>query len=97
MVEEDDFELSENATICLPERTHRVIPGQDVVERVFKDSANDYITVLGIARRARQILEDYQEYEDLLESETATTLALEEFLDGRFTVAPIPRKTSGSK
>jgi len=57
---------------------------QAVVEKVFENSRNDYATVLVIARRARQILDDYPKYEDLLENEKATVLALQEFVGGKF-------------
>jgi DNA-directed RNA polymerase subunit K/omega len=88
----------ENEEIVVPETSPRPverrrpsIAGQDIVERVFKDSANDYVTVLAISRRARQILDEYPKYEDRLEEETATSIALEEFLAGKitFTLAEI--------
>lgn len=53
-----------------------------VIERIFKDERNDYVAVLAIARRARQILDDYDRYADVLENEKPTTLALKEFLRG---------------
>jgi DNA-directed RNA polymerase subunit K/omega len=58
---------------------------QNMIERVFVDSPNDYATVLAIASRARQILEEYPKYEEKLEDEKATMIALEEFVEGRFT------------
>lgn len=64
------------------------IDEQAVVEKVFENSVNDYATVLAIARRARQILDDYPKYEDLLENEKATVLALEEFVGGKFSFHP---------
>jgi DNA-directed RNA polymerase subunit K/omega len=64
------------------------IDEQAVVEKVFENSVNDYATVLAIARRARQILDDYPKYEDLLENEKATVLALEEFVGGQFSFHP---------
>ncbi len=57
---------------------------QDMVEKVFVDSPNDYATVLAIARRARQILDEYPKYEDKLEEEKATMIALKEFVAGNF-------------
>jgi len=57
---------------------------QAMVEKVFEDSPNDYATVLAIARRARQILDDYPKYEERLENEKATMIALEEFVGGGF-------------
>jgi DNA-directed RNA polymerase omega subunit len=57
---------------------------QTIIEKVFKNSENDYATVLAIARRARQILDDYPKYEEQLEHEKATTIALEEFVGGDF-------------
>jgi len=82
MIEFDDVTPADYRPV--PERVQRNYAGQDIVERVFKDSFNDYQTVLAIARRARQILEDYPKYEARLEVETATSLALDEFLAGRF-------------
>lgn len=58
---------------------------QNMIERVFVDSPNDYATVLAIARRARQILEEYSKYEEQLEEDKATMIALEEFVRGDFT------------
>jgi DNA-directed RNA polymerase omega subunit len=58
---------------------------QDIIEKVFVNSPNDYATVLAIARRARQILDEYAKYEDKLEEEKATMIALEEFVGGSFT------------
>jgi DNA-directed RNA polymerase omega subunit len=58
---------------------------QITVEKVFVNSPNDYATVLAIARRARQILDEYPKYEELLENEKATLIALREYMDGDFT------------
>ncbi len=58
---------------------------QTTVEKVFVNSINDYATVLAIARRARQILDEYPKYEELLENEKATLIALQEYMDGAFT------------
>lgn len=58
---------------------------QNMIEKVFENSPNDYATVLAIANRARQILEDYPKYEEKLEDEKVTMIALEEFVEGRFT------------
>ncbi|MEE9456461.1 MAG: DNA-directed RNA polymerase subunit omega [bacterium] len=58
---------------------------QEMIERVFVNSPNDFATVLAIARRARQILDEYAKYEDKLEEEKATMIALEEFVGGSFT------------
>ncbi|MGD8718144.1 MAG: DNA-directed RNA polymerase subunit omega [Candidatus Zixiibacteriota bacterium] len=66
---------------------------QKTVEQVFTDSDNDYVTVLAIARRARQILDDYPKYEELLENEKATVLALEEYVGGKFTFEAGPALT----
>jgi DNA-directed RNA polymerase subunit K/omega len=57
---------------------------QSMIEKVFEDSENDYATVLAIAKRARQILDDYPKYEDRLEHEKATIIALEEYIGGDF-------------
>jgi DNA-directed RNA polymerase omega subunit len=57
---------------------------QAIVEKVFENSTNDYATVLAIARRARQILDDYPKYEEQLEETKATVIALEEFVEGDF-------------
>jgi DNA-directed RNA polymerase omega subunit len=57
---------------------------QTIVEKVFENSPNDYATVLAIARRARQILDDYPKYEEQLEENKATVIALEEFVEGDF-------------
>lgn len=68
---------------------------QTMIEKVFKDSENDYATVLAIATRARQILDDYPKYEEQLEHEKATMIALEEFVGGDFgfEADPHPTKT----
>jgi len=58
---------------------------QNMIEKVFENSPNDFATVLAIASRARQILEEYPKYEEKLEDEKATMIALEEFVAGRFT------------
>lgn len=58
---------------------------QEMIEKVFVNSPNDFATVLAIARRARQILDEYAKYEDKLEEEKATMIALEEFVGGSFT------------
>lgn len=58
---------------------------QTTVEKVFVNSLNDYVTVLAIALRARQILDEYPKYEELLEKEKATLIALREYMDGDFT------------
>lgn len=58
---------------------------QDMIEKVFVNSPNDFATVLAIARRARQILDEYAKNEDKLEEEKATMIALEEFVGGSFT------------
>ena len=63
-----------------------------LIERVFEDSENDYITVLAIARRARMILDDYPEYMDILELEKPTIIALREFLDKSFVFHVNPGK-----
>lgn len=65
---------------------------QTVVEKVFKNSENDYATVLAIAKRARQILDDYPKYENELENKKATIIALEEYVghDFSFEVDPLP-------
>ncbi len=68
-----------------------------LIEKVFKDSENDYLTVLAIARRARQILEDYQEYADQLENEKATAIALREFLGKEFEYHTGGKKAVGGK
>lgn len=81
-LENDDYIAPETPPRPI-ERRRPSIGGQDIVERVFKGSVNDYVTVLAIARRARQILDDYPKYEDRLEEETATSIALEDFLAGR--------------
>jgi len=57
---------------------------QGMVEQVFENSPNDYATVLAIARRARQILDEYPKYEERLENEKATMIALKEFVAGGF-------------
>lgn len=67
---------------------------QGMVEQVFEDSPNDYATVLAIARRARQILDEYPKYENRLENEKATMIALKEFVDGGFTFDSDFRKST---
>ena len=70
---------------------------QTMIENVFKNSINDYATVLAIAKRARQILDDYPKYEEELENKKATMIALEEFvgLDFSFEVAPDTDENDG--
>jgi len=68
-----------------------------LIERVFENSENDYITVLAIAKRARMILDDYPEYMDILELERPTNIALREFLDKSFTFHFNPGKARGAK
>jgi DNA-directed RNA polymerase subunit K/omega len=98
MTDEEGFEEIEDVPeLEVIPRPRNVVPGQDVVEKVFKNSENDFLTVLGIARRARQILEDYPEYEEALEDETATTLALNEFLADGFEISVRNRKTKTAK
>ncbi len=58
---------------------------QNMIEKVFVNSPNDFATVLAIARRARQILDEYAKNEDKLEEEKATMIALKEFVGGNFT------------
>ena len=67
------------------------IDEQTVVEKVFQNSENDYATVLAIAKRARQILDDYPKYEEELEDKKATIIALEEFVDQDFSFEVAPR------
>lgn len=67
------------------------IDEQTVVEKVFQDSENDYATVLAIAKRARQILDDYPKYEEELEDKKATMIALEEYVDRDFSFEVAPR------
>lgn len=67
---------------------------QAIIESVFKNSENDYATVLAIAKRARQILDDYPKYEDELENKKATIIALEEFVDHDFDFEVVPGANS---
>jgi len=69
---------------------------QTMIEKVFKNSENDYATVLAIAKRARQILDDYPKYEEELENKKATMIALEEFVghDFSFDVLPAPNSNA---
>jgi DNA-directed RNA polymerase subunit K/omega len=55
-------------------------------EKVFKKSENDYATLLGVAKKAREILDDYPRYGELLEKYKATTIALAEFVEGTFSL-----------
>jgi len=71
---------------------------QTMIEKVFVDSENDYATVLAIAIRARQILDDYPKYEDELEHKKATMIALEEYVEHDFSFEagpPITRTDVG--
>jgi len=73
-----------------PERpavTPRRLPPLDertLIQKVFQDSENDYLTVLAIARRARQIQDNEEEYQNLLETEKPTAIALREYLANNF-------------
>jgi DNA-directed RNA polymerase subunit K/omega len=53
-------------------------------EKVFEKEDNDYLTILAIAVRAREIADEYPEYETLLENNKPTTLALSEYLQDGF-------------
>ena len=70
---------------------------QTVVEKVFTNSENDYATVLAIAKRARQILDEYPKYEDELENKKATIIALEEYVDHDFSFEVVPRTTANDE
>jgi DNA-directed RNA polymerase subunit K/omega len=70
------------------------IDEQTVVEKVFQNSENDYATVLAIAKRARQILDDYPKYEEELEDKKATIIALEEYVDHDFDFEVLPGANS---
>jgi DNA-directed RNA polymerase subunit K/omega len=70
---------------------------QTMVEKVFQNSENDYATVLAIAKRARQILEDYPKYEEELEDQKATIIALEEYVDHDFDFEVLPRANSDAE
>jgi DNA-directed RNA polymerase subunit K/omega len=56
------------------------------IERVFEKSENDYATVLGVAKKARSILDDYPRYAGLLEKYKPTTIALSEYVGGDFSL-----------
>ena len=56
------------------------------IEKFFKGSKNDYITLLVVAKKAREILDDYPHYGDLLEKYKPTTIALYEFVEGTFSL-----------
>lgn len=70
---------------------------QTMIEKVFKNSENDYATVLAIAKRARQILDDYPKYEDELENKKATIIALQEFVDHDFSFEALPAPNSNAE
>ena len=70
---------------------------QTVVEKVFTNSENDYATVLAIAKRARQILDEYPKYEDELENKKATIIALEEYVERDFSFEVVPRTTANDE
>jgi DNA-directed RNA polymerase subunit K/omega len=70
---------------------------QTVVEEVFKNSENDYATVLAIAKRARQILDDYPKYEDELEHKKATIIALDEYVGHDFSFEVVPRPAANDE
>ncbi|MCP4228701.1 MAG: DNA-directed RNA polymerase subunit omega [bacterium] len=53
-------------------------------EKVFENDENDYLTILAIAVRAREIADNYPEYEKMLENNKPTTLALSEYLQDCF-------------
>ncbi len=73
------------------------IEDESVIERVFADSENGYITVLAIALRARQILEEYPKYEMRLQKEKAADIALKEFLTGVFDFRFEPKDSAPAK
>jgi len=54
------------------------------VESVFYGSENDYATLLAVAKKAREILDDYPRYGALLERYKPTTIALAEYAEGAF-------------
>lgn len=64
-------------------------------DKVFGKSENDYVTLLGIAKKARDILEDYPRYGELLEKYKPTTIALAEFVEGTFSLKKPDEKKSG--
>lgn len=68
-----------------------------MMEEILKNSENDYLTVLAIARRARQIQDDEEHYGDALDTEKATTIALREFLAKRFRFYLQDDKSGGKK
>ncbi len=53
-------------------------------EKIFEKEDNDYLTILAIAVRAREIADNYPEYEEYLEENKPTTLALSEYLQDGF-------------
>lgn len=53
-------------------------------EKIFENDDNDYLTILAIAVRAREIADNYPEYEEFLEENKPTTLALSEYLQDGF-------------
>ncbi|UCE26771.1 MAG: hypothetical protein JSW52_10565 [Candidatus Coatesbacteria bacterium] len=54
------------------------------VESVFDESENDYAILLAVAKKAREVLDDYPRYGALLERYKPTTIALSEYADGAF-------------
>jgi DNA-directed RNA polymerase subunit K/omega len=68
------------------------VSDEQIIEKVFKSDVNDYITVLAVARRARQILDEYPKYKEALDAKGATALALEEYLNHEFEFEFAPGK-----
>lgn len=56
------------------------------VQSLFDKPENDYAILLGVTKRAREILEDYPRYGALLERYKATTIALFEYAEGAFSL-----------
>ncbi len=53
-------------------------------EKIFEKDDNDYLIILAIAVRAREIADNYPDYEELLEENKPTTLALSDYLQDGF-------------
>jgi len=53
-------------------------------EKIFETDENDYLIILAIAVRAREIADNYPDYEDILDENKPTTIALSEYLQDGF-------------
>jgi len=62
------------------------------VQNVFDKSENDYAILLGVAKKAREILDDYPRYGALLERYKPTTIALSEYVEGAYSLKELDKE-----